>query len=52
MIRVSEHLQKIEKAKRDLALAKSPARQRDLKKHLYRLQKQMIMCEQYMEKAL
>lgn len=51
MIRVSEHLQKIEKAKQDLEKATSPMRKRDLKKYIYRLQKQQLMCEQYMERA-
>lgn len=52
MIRIDEHLQAIEKAKADLQKAKSPMRRRDLKKHIYRMQRQLILCRQNMEKAV
>ena len=52
MIRINEHLEKIEKAKQDLKKATSPMRKRDLKKYIYRMERQTKMCAKYMERAI
>lgn len=49
MVKLNEHIKKIEYTKREIKRTQSYKRKKDLERSLYRLEKELYQCLRYME---